>query len=225
VLGKTPNIPGPMGVAITTRRKLWSFREERTKPTSMGSLAIWLMTSTSLGMTTLWSHFLRPSSLRQSTSRPSRMSLNRKLMNTMRRLVHVPPARLGTPSLISLPPKAKCNQMHIPVTIFIMKPHLSLGWNLFVEVGLFGWLRSSWRGDSRDVEKGVKCLMKVVRFWTPPLFLRRGSHMLLNHSIFHSMGGSFRWNELDKFGVVEGFLRVSGHCTHQPYQIKWQSHP
>jgi hypothetical protein len=29
---------------------------------------------------------------------------------------------------------------------------------------LFGWLRSSMKGITRDVEKGVKCLPKMVRF-------------------------------------------------------------
>jgi hypothetical protein len=50
---------------------------------------------------------------------------------------------------------------------------------------LFGWLRSSRKGITRDVGKGIKCLPKVVRFWNPHLFVRRGSHRLLNHTISH----------------------------------------
>jgi hypothetical protein len=78
--------------AITTRRKLWSTREVRTKASITGSLAIWHTTSTLSGTTTTWSHCLRPSSKRQITSRPRRTSLNRLSMNTMREAVHVLPA-------------------------------------------------------------------------------------------------------------------------------------
>jgi hypothetical protein len=41
--------------------------------------------------------------------------------------------------------------MPISLTILTMEPHLSLGWNLFVGVGLFGWLRHSGKGITRDV--------------------------------------------------------------------------
>jgi hypothetical protein len=75
--------------AITTRRKLWSAGEVRTKASITRSLAIWHTTSTSSGTTTTWSHCLRPSSKRQNTFRPRRMSLSRMSMNTMRRVVHV----------------------------------------------------------------------------------------------------------------------------------------
>jgi hypothetical protein len=54
-------------------------------------------------------------------------------------------------------------------------------------------------GNNRDVGKGVKCVPGMVKFWTPYLFLRRGSHRLLNHSIFHSRDDNFRWSELDNF--------------------------
>jgi hypothetical protein len=57
------------------------------------------------------------------------------------------------------------------------------------------------KGITRDVRKGIKCVPEVIRFWNPHLFLRRGSHRLLNHTISHSRGGNFRWSELDKFGV------------------------
>lgn len=63
-----------------------------------------------------------------------------------------------------------------------------------------GWLRSSWKGDIRDVGKGVNCVPKVVRFWTPHFCLRRGSHRLLNDSIFYSRSDNFRWSEFEKFG-------------------------
>jgi uncharacterized protein YqcC (DUF446 family) len=56
-------------------------------------------------------------------------------MNTMRRVVHVLPAQLRNPSLISLPPKAKIIQVSIPLTILTMEPHLSLRWILFVGGG------------------------------------------------------------------------------------------
>jgi hypothetical protein len=110
---------------ITTRRKLWIGRE--VGATGTGSLAIWHMTNTPRGMTNLWSHCLSPNSKTQSTSRPSRMSLNWRIMNTMRWVVHVLPARLRTPLLIFLPPKAKHFQMPLHVTILAMEPHLSLG--------------------------------------------------------------------------------------------------
>jgi hypothetical protein len=71
--------------------------------------------------------------------------------------------------------------MPIPFPILTLKPHLSLRWNLFVGGGfVFGWLRSSRKGIPRDVGKGVKYVPEVVRFWNPQLFLRRGSHKLLN---------------------------------------------
>jgi hypothetical protein len=143
---KTPNIPVPWGIAITTRRKLWSIGEVRTKASATESLAICHMTSTPPGMTTLWSHCMRPSSKRQRTSRPHRTSLNRRIMNTMRGAVHVPSAQLRTSSLISLPLKAKGSQMTLPLTIITMKYHISLMWSLFVGFGLFRWLRSFWRG-------------------------------------------------------------------------------
>jgi hypothetical protein len=56
---------------------------------------------------TLWSLYLRPTSKRQSTSRPRRTSSSMKIMNTMRKTVHVFYARLRNPTLISLPPKEK----------------------------------------------------------------------------------------------------------------------
>jgi hypothetical protein len=37
------------------------------------------------------------------------------------------------------------------------------------------------------------------------MFLRRGSHKLLRHSISHNRGGRFGRSELDMFGVDEGF--------------------
>ena len=70
---------------------------------------------------------------------------------------------------------------------------------MFVGVSLFGWLRSSRKGITRDVKKGVKCVPEMVRFWTPHLFLRWGSHRLHKQSISHSRGGGFRWSELNKF--------------------------
>jgi hypothetical protein len=49
----------------------------------------------------------------------------------------------------------------------------------------FGRLKVSRKGITRDVWKGVKCVPEKVRFWNPQLFLRRGSHRLLNHTISH----------------------------------------
>jgi hypothetical protein len=100
---------------ITTRKKLWSAKEVRIKATFTGSLAIWHMTNTPPGMTTMWYLCLRPSNKRQSTSRHRRTSSNRKIMNTMRKAVHVLSAWLRNPPLISLPPEAKSNQMPIPL--------------------------------------------------------------------------------------------------------------
>jgi hypothetical protein len=96
--------------------------------------------------------------------------------------------------------KQKSSQMPIPLTILTLEPHLSLRWNLFVGGGfLFGWLRDSRKGITRDVGKGVKCVSEMVRFWNPHLFLRRGSHRLLNHSISHR-GDRLRWGDSDKLG-------------------------
>jgi hypothetical protein len=121
-------------------------------------------------------------------------------MNTMRRVVHVPYVQLRDPSLIYIPPKSKGRQMTLPLTVITMKSHLSLRWSLFVGFRIFGWLKGSRKRITIDVGKSVKCVPKVVMFWAPHLFLRRGSHMLLNQSVFHSRGGSFRWSEFDKFG-------------------------
>jgi hypothetical protein len=52
---------------------------------------------------------------------------------------------------------------------------------------------------SLESQEGVKCVPEIVRFRTPHLFLRWGSHMLYGHSISHNRGGSFGWSELDKF--------------------------
>jgi hypothetical protein len=124
---------------ITTRKKLWSARKVRTKTTSMGSFAIGHTTSTLSGTTTMWSHSPRPSSKRQNTFRPRRMSLNRRKMNTMRRVVYVLPARLRNLLLISLSPKEKISQLPIPLTILTVEPHLSLRWNLLMGGGFF-WM-------------------------------------------------------------------------------------
>jgi hypothetical protein len=97
------------------------------------SLVIWLMTNTSSGTTTMWSHCLRPSNLRKSTSRPSSASLNRMIMYTMRRTIHVPTAHLKTLPLIFLPPKTKHSQGTIPLAILAVVAHLSLRWNLLWE--------------------------------------------------------------------------------------------
>jgi hypothetical protein len=92
-------------------------------------------------------------------------------MNTMRGAVHVVPDRLRNSPLISLLPKAKIGQMPIPLTILTIEPHLSLRWNLFVGGGfLFGWLRGSRKGITRDVGKGIKCVPKMIWFWNPHLF-------------------------------------------------------
>jgi hypothetical protein len=108
--------------------------------------------------------------------------------------------------LISLPPKAKINQMHIPLIIFTMEPHISIGWILLVGGSfLFGCLRSSRKGITRDVGKGVKCVPKMVRFFNSHLFLRKGSHRLLNHTNSHR-GGRLRWGDFYKLGSGCGFL-------------------
>jgi hypothetical protein len=83
------------------------------------------MTSTPSGTITTWSLLLRPNSKRQNTYRPGRTSLNRLSMYTMRGTIHVLPARLRNPSLISFPPKEKMSLMPIPLTILIMEPHPS----------------------------------------------------------------------------------------------------
>ena len=60
-------------------------------------------------------------------------------------------------------------------------------------------LRGSTKGITRDVRKGVKCVLEMVRFWNPHLFLRRGSQWLLNHTISHR-GGRLRWGDFDELG-------------------------
>jgi hypothetical protein len=90
--------------------------------------------------------------------------------------------------------------MPIPLTIFTMVPHPSLGWILFVEEDfLFRWLRGSRKGIARDVGKGVKCVPKMVRFWKPHLFLRRISHRFINHTISHR-GDRLSKGGFDKLG-------------------------
>jgi hypothetical protein len=69
---------------------------------------------------------------------------------------------------------------------------------------LFGWLRGSRKGITRDIGKGIKYVPEVVMFWNPHLFLRRGSHRLLNHIISHR-GDRLRWVILISLGWVEGF--------------------
>jgi hypothetical protein len=61
---------------------------------------------------------------------------------------------------------------------------------------LSGWL-GFWRGNTSDIRKGVKCVLEIIRFWNPHLFLRRGPHKLLNHAISH-MGDKLRWGDLYK---------------------------
>jgi hypothetical protein len=96
-------------------------------------------------------------------------------MNTMRRVVHVLPTQLRNPPLISLPPKAKISQMPIPLIILIMEPHLSLGWILHVGGGfLFVWLRSSRKGITKDIGKGVKCVPKMVQVFESTLVSKEG---------------------------------------------------
>jgi hypothetical protein len=85
-------------------------------------------------------------------------------MNTMKGLVHVPSARLRTPPLTSLPPKAKSNQMTLPLTIITMKSHFSLRWSLFVGFWIFGWLGCSRKGITRDILQDVECVFEMVRF-------------------------------------------------------------
>jgi hypothetical protein len=126
-------------------------------------------------------------------------------MNTMRKAVHVLSTRLRNPPIICLLTKAKGSQIPIPLTIVIMEPHLSLGWNLFAGVGVFGWLWCSKKGITRDVRKGVKGVPEVVRIWNSHLFLRRGSHRLLNHTISHR-GDRLRWGDFDNLGSGGSFL-------------------
>jgi hypothetical protein len=45
----------------------------------------------------------------------------------------------------------------------------------------------------------IKCVIEMVRFWNPHLFLRRGSHRLLNHTISH-IGGRLRWGDFHELG-------------------------
>jgi hypothetical protein len=95
--------------------------------------------------------------------------------------------------------------MPIPLTILTMEPHLSLGWILLVGGDfLFGWLKSSKKGITRDVGKGVKCVPTMVRFLNPHFFLRMDSHRLLNHTISHK-GDRLKWVILIILGVGVDF--------------------
>jgi hypothetical protein len=58
-------------------------------------------------------------------------------------------------------------------------------------------MRGSSKGITRDVENGIMCVPEMVRFWNPHLFLRRGSHRLLNHTISH-MGNRLSWGDFDE---------------------------
>jgi hypothetical protein len=120
-------------------------------------------------------------------------------MNTMRREVHVLSARHRNPSLISLPPKAKSRHMALPLTISQWNLTSLLG-GICLSLGLLVWLwlRISRKGITRDVGKGIKCVLEMIRLWNPHLFLR-GSHRLLNHTMSHR-GDRLRWDDFDKLG-------------------------
>jgi hypothetical protein len=61
--------------------------------------------------------------------------------------------------------------MPIPLTKLTMEPHLSLECFLLVGGGfIFGWLRSSKKGVTRDARNGVKCVPERVSFLNPHLF-------------------------------------------------------
>jgi hypothetical protein len=91
--------------------------------------------------------------------------------------------------------------MHIPLTILIMEPYFSLRWTLFVGEGfLFGLLRGSRKGITRDVGIGVKFVPEMVRFWNAHFFLGRGSHRLFKHIISHR-GGRLRCGDFDDLGI------------------------
>ena len=62
-------------------------------------------------MTTVWSHNLRPSTLRHCTSRPSTAPLNRQYMYAMGRVVHVLVVQLILSLLISLLPKVELSRL------------------------------------------------------------------------------------------------------------------
>jgi hypothetical protein len=68
-----------------------------------------------------------------------------------------------------------------------------------VSFELFGWLRGSRKGITRNVGNCIKCVLEVVRFWNPHLFLRRSSHRLLNYTISHR-GERLRWGDFDELG-------------------------
>jgi hypothetical protein len=92
-----------------------------------------------------------------------------------------------------------------PVFEDLRKPKAPNRWNLLVGGGfLFGCLRGYRKGITRDVRKGIKCVLEVVRIWNPHLFLRRGSHRLLNHTISHR-GDKIRWVDFDKLGSGRRF--------------------
>jgi hypothetical protein len=127
-------------------------------------------------------------------------------MNSMSGAVHVPSTQLRNQPLISLPPKAKSSYVPIPLTILTLEPHLSLSWNLLVGGSfLFGWLRDSRKGNTRHVGKGIKCVHEMIRFCNPHLFLKRGFHRLLSHTISHR-GDRLIWGYFDKLGSVYKFL-------------------
>jgi hypothetical protein len=68
-------------------------------------------------------------------------------MHTIKRVVYVPTIHLKTLLVISLLPKAKYDQMTIPLTIFIVVHHLSLRWTLLWEWATLGGCGALGRGS------------------------------------------------------------------------------
>jgi hypothetical protein len=52
---------------------------------------------------------------------------------------------------------------------------------------------------TRDFGKGIKFFPEMLRFWYLDLFMRRGSHRLLNYTISNK-GGRRRWGDFDELG-------------------------
>jgi hypothetical protein len=129
-------------------------------------------------------------------------------MYAMGRAVYVPVVQLVLSPLISLPPKAKLSKVVIPIAVFIVIPHLSLGWLL--AHSLVGMVHSWWlfgfrKGSSAMFGRVSSGFLRWFSFGTQTYFwggALRGSSNTPSFTVGSvGLGGLI----LNNLGVVEGF--------------------
>ncbi|MVG17102.1 hypothetical protein EF849_21980 [Aeromonas jandaei] len=100
------------------------------------------------------------------------------------------------------------------VTVLALKPHHSLGL-LVPSVARFiysGWLLALWKGITRDIRKGVKCVPKMVRFWNPHLLARWSLGRFIKDAILGDRLGMLTWGDLGELRD-SGWLLTRIHST------------